>query len=189
MSAGSTKRRLPTMPEAHEAPLAVDGLMDEVVALRMTVAEAAASLLEHLGAGADDAALANLAHYLALRHHDLRALAATIDVARALFAWAARKPRSPDARRRRRRALPRSPASRVRSPRRRRASFSPARCGSSQRRMSSSARSRRTGARASWSRFRARRQAIRRLSSISRGAAWTSRASTVRMTTTSPGGR
>ncbi len=73
MSAGSTKR-LPNMPEAHAAPLPVDALMEEVLALRAAVAGAAASLVARLGAEPEDAAIANLAHYLALRHHDLRAL-------------------------------------------------------------------------------------------------------------------
>ena len=73
MSAGSTKR-LPKMPEAQAAPLPADALMDEVLTLRAAVAGAAASLIARLRAEPGDAAIANLAHYLALRHHDLRAL-------------------------------------------------------------------------------------------------------------------
>ncbi len=73
MSAGSPKR-LPNMPEAYAAPLPADALMEEVLALRTAVAGAAASLVARLGAKPEDAAIANLAHYLALRHHDLRAL-------------------------------------------------------------------------------------------------------------------
>ncbi|HCL64880.1 MAG TPA: pyruvate kinase [Rhizobium sp.] len=51
-------------------------LMDEVLALRAAVVEAAAPLIEHFGTDvvAADPALANLAHYLVLRHHDLRPL-------------------------------------------------------------------------------------------------------------------
>jgi len=63
----------------HEMPVpgpTADALMDEVLALRGAVAEAAAPLVGRLAqaAGHDDPSLANLAHYLALRHHDLRPL-------------------------------------------------------------------------------------------------------------------
>ena len=59
--------------ETREAAFAsADLLMDDVLALRNAVAEAADPLLASMGArkGAVD----NLAHYLALRHHDLRPL-------------------------------------------------------------------------------------------------------------------
>lgn len=51
-----------------------DLLMSDVLSLRSAVAQAAAPLIARFGAGADDGAIANLAHYLALRHHDLRPL-------------------------------------------------------------------------------------------------------------------
>lgn len=72
MRAVRTKRQVPRAPEALTAP-AADTLMDEVLALRASVADAAAPLILRLGADADDPAVKNLAHYLALRHHDLRA--------------------------------------------------------------------------------------------------------------------
>ena len=64
---------------AHDKPissLTTDLLMDEMLALRSAVVTAAQPLLTRFrrGADADDAAVANLAHYLALRHHDLRPL-------------------------------------------------------------------------------------------------------------------
>ncbi len=74
MPTGSTKRRLTGTPEVLAAPLAAGALMEEVLALRAAVLDAAAPLIARLGADADDASVVNLAHYLALRHHDLRAL-------------------------------------------------------------------------------------------------------------------
>ena len=64
---------------AHDKPissLTTDLLMDEMLALRSAVVTAAQPLLTRFrrGADADHAAVANLAHYLALRHHDLRPL-------------------------------------------------------------------------------------------------------------------
>jgi pyruvate kinase len=60
----------------HEAAATAAALMDDVLALRNAVAAAAAPLIARFGreADADDSAMANLAHYLALRHHDLRPL-------------------------------------------------------------------------------------------------------------------
>ncbi|WP_029353572.1 pyruvate kinase [Bosea sp. 117] len=53
-----------------------DALMDELVALRIAVAEAAEPLIHAYenAAATSDPMLVNLAHYLALRHHDLRPL-------------------------------------------------------------------------------------------------------------------
>ncbi len=65
------------MPKAPAAPPDVDSLLDEVLALRAAVLEAATPMLARFrrDAGADgDAAVENLAHYLVLRRHDLRAL-------------------------------------------------------------------------------------------------------------------
>ncbi len=61
--------------ELAERPMAAE-LLDEVQALRAAVIDAAAPLRADFGAEADDAdpALVNLAHYLALRRHDLRPL-------------------------------------------------------------------------------------------------------------------
>ena len=56
------------------SPTTAEGLMDEVLALRVAVAEAAGPLAARSARGSDDEAMANLAHYLALRHHDLRPL-------------------------------------------------------------------------------------------------------------------
>jgi len=55
-------------------PDAIEAVLDEVVALRAAVAADAAPLLARLGHPPEDAAVANLAHYLAVRHHDLRPL-------------------------------------------------------------------------------------------------------------------
>jgi pyruvate kinase len=74
MRAVPSKQQMPKMSEAHQAPAAADALMDEVLALRTSVAEGAAPLISRLGADAGDPSIANLAHYLTLRHHDLRAL-------------------------------------------------------------------------------------------------------------------
>ncbi len=51
-----------------------EALMDEVLALRNAVAGTGDGFAARFGCGDDDASLANLAHYLALRHHDLRPL-------------------------------------------------------------------------------------------------------------------
>jgi pyruvate kinase len=48
-------------------------LMDDLLALRKAVAETAEPLIARFD-GAEDGAMTNLAHYLALRHHDLRPL-------------------------------------------------------------------------------------------------------------------
>lgn len=63
---------------AHDIPLkgAAERTFEELLDLRNAVADGAAESLDRfraLGAG-DDPSLANLAHYLALRHHDIRAL-------------------------------------------------------------------------------------------------------------------
>ncbi len=50
------------------------GLLAELAALRATILEGAAPFLARLGQPAANSPLANLAHYLALRHHDLRPL-------------------------------------------------------------------------------------------------------------------
>lgn len=60
---------VPEMPAASAA-----ALMDDVAALRAAVAEAAAPLAARLSGGDAPSAIANLAHYLVLRHHDLRPL-------------------------------------------------------------------------------------------------------------------
>lgn len=49
-------------------------LMDEVLALRAAIVADAIPLLEEYGGAAAAAPIANLAHYLCLRHHDLRAM-------------------------------------------------------------------------------------------------------------------
>jgi pyruvate kinase len=56
------------------SPTTADGLMDEVLALRIAVAAAAEPMAARSARWSDDEAMANLAHYLALRHHDLRPL-------------------------------------------------------------------------------------------------------------------
>lgn len=63
-------------PQLHVPERPVDALLGEVVALRAEILEASAAMIERFGSGAVEAdpALANLAHYLALRHHDLRPL-------------------------------------------------------------------------------------------------------------------
>lgn len=71
---------LPSAAEAFEAipfgdePLTPDVLMQAVLLLRTAVTGDAERILAHIGATPDDAAIVNLAHYLALRHHDLRPL-------------------------------------------------------------------------------------------------------------------
>jgi pyruvate kinase len=49
-------------------------LMEEVVALRAAIAADAAAIVERLQGDAADPSILNLAHYVALRHHDLRSL-------------------------------------------------------------------------------------------------------------------
>ncbi|MHB1102714.1 MAG: pyruvate kinase [Devosia sp.] len=58
------------------APRMAEQLLAEVLALRTSVAEAAAPAIARFGldAGEGNEAMANLAHYLALRHHDVRPL-------------------------------------------------------------------------------------------------------------------
>ena len=63
---------------AHDMPCdrVGQGIFDELLGLRTAVADGAAELIARfraLGAG-DDPSLVNLAHYLALRHHDIRTL-------------------------------------------------------------------------------------------------------------------
>lgn len=58
------------------APGTAEQLLAEVLALRISVAEAAAPAIARFGLNADEGngAMTNLAHYLALRHHDVRPL-------------------------------------------------------------------------------------------------------------------
>lgn len=56
------------------APAGVGALMDEVLTLRGEVVASAAVFMARFGAAANDDSVANLAHYLALRRHDLRPL-------------------------------------------------------------------------------------------------------------------
>jgi pyruvate kinase len=49
-------------------------LMDDVLALRRSVQETAEPMIARLSNGTTSEAISNLAHYLALRHHDLRPL-------------------------------------------------------------------------------------------------------------------
>jgi len=51
-----------------------DKLMDDVLALRVAVLDEASDLIERFGGNAASPAIVNLAHYLCLRHHDLRAM-------------------------------------------------------------------------------------------------------------------
>ncbi len=62
--------------ETPAEPGTVEALTAEVLALRAAVVEAAAPLIERFEreSGPAHAGVANLAHYLALRHHDLRPL-------------------------------------------------------------------------------------------------------------------
>lgn len=59
---------------AESGRTAPGALIDEIVALRRAVVEDADALLARFGASAADPAVANLAHYLVLRRHDLRPL-------------------------------------------------------------------------------------------------------------------
>jgi pyruvate kinase len=57
----------------------VDTLMDKIIDLRRSVEQTAEPLIAHFGSGTNkpvtnNRAMANLAHYLALRHHDIRPL-------------------------------------------------------------------------------------------------------------------
>lgn len=61
-----------TAPAARTSEAAE--LMDEVLALRASVLEESATLIEQFGGAPASPAIANLAHYLSLRHHDLRVL-------------------------------------------------------------------------------------------------------------------
>jgi pyruvate kinase len=61
------------LPPAPRARAAAD-LMAEVVALRAAIVADAAAILDRLQGDASDPSVRNLAHYLALRHHDLRGL-------------------------------------------------------------------------------------------------------------------
>lgn len=63
-------------PQMHVTERPVEALLKEVVALRAEILEASAAMIEKFGSDVVEAdpALANLAHYLALRHHDLRPL-------------------------------------------------------------------------------------------------------------------
>jgi len=73
MRATSPKRQPSEMQATDPAPL--NALMDEVVALRNAVVEAAAPLLTRFArTGTADSAVTNLAHYLVLRQRDLRPL-------------------------------------------------------------------------------------------------------------------
>ncbi len=55
--------------------MSIASLMDEMLGLRSAVVSGAADVLQRFPADVrDDAALVNLAHYLALRHHDLKGL-------------------------------------------------------------------------------------------------------------------
>lgn len=56
------------------APDDLGALMDEVLALRAQVATDGAALLQRFGRDDDDPAIVNLAHYMSLRHRDLRPL-------------------------------------------------------------------------------------------------------------------
>ncbi len=64
-----------TLPK-HVTERPVEALLEEVVGLRAEILDSSAVLIEKFGVDAVEAdpALANLAHYLALRHHDLRSL-------------------------------------------------------------------------------------------------------------------
>ncbi|MFT0861276.1 pyruvate kinase [Ancylobacter sp. G4_0304] len=63
-------------PVASDAPEAASVLLEEVIELRARVAAQAAPVIERFArlAGRHDPSLENLAHYLALRQHDLRPL-------------------------------------------------------------------------------------------------------------------
>ena len=175
---------------AHDkpiSPMTTDVLMDEMLALRYAVVTAAAPLLTRFrrGAGADDAAVANLAHYLALRHHDLRPLQRQM-MWRGLSSLGRLESRvlpTLDAAPRRARGDDRPPVPHSRPDgggllcRRD--------CGSNRQRTSSSARRRRIAAAASWSPSRAKPPPTPLSSPISHGAGWTSPGSTAPMTTTS----
>ncbi len=65
-----------SVPAAFEDTVGDTPLREALEALRQAVLDEAAPLAARFAAlaGREDAALANLAHYLALRHHDLRAL-------------------------------------------------------------------------------------------------------------------
>lgn len=61
----------------HQETLQVSALLEDMLALRATVIEASTALIEDFtgsGAAPVDPALVNLAHYLCLRHHDIRPL-------------------------------------------------------------------------------------------------------------------
>jgi pyruvate kinase len=73
MATRPTRRQLPE-ESAARAPVSDAALMDDVLSLRAAVVASAASLIARLKADPSDEALKNLAHYLALRRHDIRAL-------------------------------------------------------------------------------------------------------------------
>jgi pyruvate kinase len=62
--------------DPHTANSVAEGLLTEVLGLRTSIADAAAETIASFGlsAGEGHEAITNLAHYLALRHHDVRAL-------------------------------------------------------------------------------------------------------------------
>lgn len=64
------------MKKPGATPLPTDALFDDMLALRTQIAELGEAMIERFGAaaGRDDPALANLAHYIALRQHDIRPL-------------------------------------------------------------------------------------------------------------------
>ena len=64
------------MKKPSPASQPTDALFDDLLALRAQVSDAAVTTVERFrpAAGRDDPALANLAHYLALRQHDIRPL-------------------------------------------------------------------------------------------------------------------
>lgn len=67
--------KMTTSPDATAPQAAADALMTELAALRTLVSVEAADTLVQMGvSAAGHDGIANLAHYLALRHHDLRAL-------------------------------------------------------------------------------------------------------------------
>lgn len=60
--------------ESRQGAAETEALLEEVLALRGAIVEAAAPLCARFGGGAEAEAMANLAAYLSLRHHDLRPL-------------------------------------------------------------------------------------------------------------------